>query len=70
VIPGKWHYYLVEGVIVIGVVEQIEEKLGLIALGCVVGRVWHSTRQQTFLVGHQELLYHLRVLQQVVVLVM
>jgi len=63
VIPGKWHYYLVEGVIVIGVVEQIEQKLGLVALGCVVGRVWHSTRQETLLVGRYELLYHLRVLQ-------
>ena len=66
-IPAKLDFYLVESVIVIGVVEQIENKLRLVALGGVVRRVWHSTRQKALLVGRQELLYHLRVLQQGVI---
>jgi hypothetical protein len=54
--------YLVESVIVFGGDEKFKEELGLVTLGGVVRRIWHSTRQEALLVGKHELLYLLRVL--------
>jgi hypothetical protein len=57
-------HYLVESVIVFGSDEKFKEEFGLVALGGVVGRIWHPTRQEALLVGKHELLYLFRILQQ------